>query len=194
MHGTIFTDREMNVRFADSIACGIFRLERSEALGKELYSVIPILRERRREIKSIINMEKSGFVDLTIGERFISVAVRSFSDGVEFTVREDRDGAVKELIQSEKKYRALFEMANDAIFLVKDGRIVEYNRKTLDLFRCSEDCIGSIRPCEMSPIRQKDGTSSFGKAEEKVKAVMDGSPQTFEWIHSRCDGSRFSRR
>ncbi len=96
------------------------------------------------------------------------------------------------LRKSEARYRTLFESAGDAILIIRDGRIVDCNPSTLQLFRCRmEDIVGEAPEGRFSPARQPDGRDSFEKAKEKMELVLGGLPQNFEWRHRRIDGTEF---
>ncbi|MEW6330654.1 MAG: PAS domain S-box protein [Pseudomonadota bacterium] len=96
-----------------------------------------------------------------------------------------------ELRESEKKYRTLFDSANDAIFLMQDGRFVDCNQQTLEIYGCQRHEIIDRTPLDFSPRNQPDGSLSQEKAEQKIRAALAGEPQFFEWEHVRLDGTRF---
>ena len=95
------------------------------------------------------------------------------------------------LRDSESKYKALYEYANDAIFLVKGEHFVECNTKTLDMFGCSKEQILGHSPVEFSPPQQPNGKDSKEEMLEKGELALSGKPQFFEWKHRRHDGSLF---
>ena len=96
-----------------------------------------------------------------------------------------------ELDKSEGKFKMLFENANDSIFIVKEGIIIECNSKTLDIFDCNiEEIIGKT-PAFLSPQYQSDGILSNTKAQTIIDKAVQGKPQRFEWQHQRLNGSIF---
>jgi PAS domain S-box-containing protein len=99
--------------------------------------------------------------------------------------------ALDRLRESEIRYRALFDNANDGIFLMKKGVVVDCNAKFLTIFGCPGGEIIGQEPYRLSPAFQPDGAVSRQKAHEKGRAAMSGEPQFFEWKHCRYDGTLF---
>ena len=95
------------------------------------------------------------------------------------------------LIESEERYRTLFEAANDAILLTQGDRIIDCNPKTLEIFGCTKSQVIRAYPRKFSPGYQPDGQPSRDKARQKIKFAMEGTPQFFEWRHCRYDGFPF---
>lgn len=95
------------------------------------------------------------------------------------------------LIESEQKYRMLFENASDSIMIMNEDIFVDCNEKTLELFRCSKKEFIGQSPYKFSPKKQPDGRSSKEKAREKIKEVIQGKPKIFEWVHQKADGTNF---
>jgi PAS domain S-box-containing protein len=99
--------------------------------------------------------------------------------------------AQENLIESQTKYRTLFESATDGIFLMKDNVFVECNEPALAMFRCTnEEIIGNL-PHIVSPPTQPDGQDSIVKAMHYIEVAYSGQPQFFEWVHKRMDGELF---
>ena len=97
----------------------------------------------------------------------------------------------RNLAASENKYRSLYENANDAILLINEGRFIDCNLKTEEMFgRNRSDIIGHT-PADLSPEFQPDGQTSEKKAFEKLDAALNGKTQFIEWQHMRPDGSVF---
>jgi PAS domain S-box-containing protein len=118
--------------------------------------------------------------------------VGTLSSGQDITEREQAEQALRE---SEAKYRALFEAASDAVFLVEAGRddvrFVDCNQRVLEVFGARrEDVIGKS-PVDFSPPTQPCGRSSLMAGMQRIRAALDGWPQFFEWRHRRLDGGLF---
>ena len=97
----------------------------------------------------------------------------------------------KTLRLSEERHRTLFQSANDAIFTICDGRIVNCNKKTLEMFRCTADELIGKTIEEVSTSIQPDGNKTTAKSRDLVTSAMGGTPQIFEWRHQRNDGTLF---
>lgn len=103
----------------------------------------------------------------------------------------ERQEKHRKLKEQEKRYRLLFNSANDAIFLMDQDIFIECNPKTLELFNCCAEEIIGHPPYEFSPERQQDGRSSEEKAMEKINAALQGESQVFEWTHCQKDRTPF---
>ena len=102
-----------------------------------------------------------------------------------------RHWAVASLRESEHKFKMLFESTNDAILIMDEKVFVDCNRVAETMFACKRDQIIGRTPAELSPERQPDGRLST-EAAEKVRSVLAGAPQFFEWILARRDGTLFN--
>ena len=104
----------------------------------------------------------------------------------------DRKRADEAREASEERFRALFESADEALFLMDGTVFIDTNSKCLEMFglRDRSEMIGRS-PMDYSPPLQPDGRASREKAEELVGAALAGLPQRFYWKHARKDGSTF---
>ena len=100
----------------------------------------------------------------------------------------DRREMEQTLRESEVKFRTLFDVANDANFVLYDGVFVDCNAKALELFGVTRDQFIGQPPSLFSPFVQPDGHDSQERATEYIKRALAGEPQFFEWLHKRPDG------
>lgn len=90
--------------------------------------------------------------------------------------------------KSEKKFRNLFENANDAIYLLRNGRFTDCNRKAMELFGADREKIIGSCPCKFSPPFQPDGRDSREKMTGYLCSTASGSSHMFEWIFKNARG------
>jgi PAS domain S-box-containing protein len=92
------------------------------------------------------------------------------------------------LRENEAKFRTLFEVANDANFILHDGLFVDCNAKALEFFGVSREELIGQPPTLFSPPFQPDGRDSQVKAKDYIERALAGEPQFFEWVNKRQDG------
>jgi len=97
----------------------------------------------------------------------------------------------KSLRENERRYRTLFESANDAILIIQDNTCIDCNQKALEMFGCTREQIIGQAPYKFSPLHQPDGIDSTEKGLGQITKVLDGEPQVFEWNHIRPNGDAF---
>ncbi|MHC4249602.1 MAG: two-component system sensor histidine kinase NtrB [Planctomycetota bacterium] len=100
-------------------------------------------------------------------------------------------GAAEVLRENALQHKALFDAAYDAMFILQGGHFVDCNPRALELFGCTRDEVLGHSPFDFSPDAQPDGQDSAVKGAKKIEAALDGTPQIFEWTHSRADGTLF---
>ena len=199
-------DSKGNLTFVNLNAFEAFRYAREdfEKGVNILQTVAPEDRDRAREnVERIMRGEKLSANEYTLvrkdGSRFSALVhtnpinrgnkrVGFRSIVVDIT---ERKRAEEALLASELKFRTVFEYANDAIFLIKDHRVIDCNEKTLSMFgRAKEQIVGQT-PYSFSTPLQPDGRDSEEKASERMSAVLTSGPQFFEWRHMKPDGISF---
>lgn len=99
--------------------------------------------------------------------------------------------AEKELKESEKKYRFLFEEAPEGYLVIKDGVFVECNHTSEKMIGGSRKDIIGKHPFDISPKFQPDGELSEVKAEAILKSTLMTGGAKFEWVHTKTDGTEF---
>ena len=111
--------------------------------------------------------------------------------GYTFDVTETRKQALQ-LKESDARYRILFEMQNDASFLMEEAKVVACNQKMAELYRAKTptDMIG-LSPWDISPETQPDGQPSREKAWYCLQRSETGNLKPFFWVAQRLDGTEF---
>jgi PAS domain S-box-containing protein len=100
----------------------------------------------------------------------------------------DRREMEQTLKESEAQFRTLFEVANDANFILHNGVFVDCNAKALEFLGVSREELIGQPPTLFSPPHQPDGHDSRLKAREYIERALAGEPQFFEWVNKRPDG------
>ncbi|MCP3688174.1 MAG: PAS domain S-box protein [Gammaproteobacteria bacterium] len=96
-----------------------------------------------------------------------------------------------EIIRQQDLYQSLFESANAAIMLIKDGHFINCNKEALVIFGCKRDQIIGSSYASFSPENQPDGEPSKEQFAANVSRATMGDPQLFRWKHQRMDGTIF---
>ncbi|NIA07932.1 MAG: diguanylate cyclase [Actinobacteria bacterium] len=99
----------------------------------------------------------------------------------------------RQLHQSERKYRTLYESSRDALMLIAPtGKFLSGNAAAVNIFGFrNEKEFASTTLAQCSPDYQPDGTLSSDKAQQMLNvAIKDGS-HFFDWISKRFDGVEF---
>ena len=104
----------------------------------------------------------------------------------DITKRKHADNALK---QSEEKYRILFRDSPDAYLIIVDGVFADCNRAAEKMMGCDRTHIVGQTPAALSPEFQPDGKTSEESAKEKIIETNRNGNKTFEWVHSRANGS-----
>lgn len=108
----------------------------------------------------------------------------------DITERKQAEASLKE---KELKFRTLFENSSDAIFIMSGDTFIECNSATLEVYGCQfpEQILGKT-PFDFSPVHQPNGRDSREYALEIIEAAVSGTPQFFEWIHLKRNGTPFA--
>lgn len=96
------------------------------------------------------------------------------------------------LMQSEDRFRALFERSPDPIWIVgQDGRINLANSAALQTLGFDHDVFHGITLADISPAFQADGQNSADKAKALLALADNEGSLRVEWLHKRADDSLF---
>lgn len=87
----------------------------------------------------------------------------------------------EQLKLSEEKHRMLFEKANDAIFIIKDNKIIDCNQKSLEMFGCKEKEIKGKPVYNLLPEKQPNGADSILGFYDLSLLTLKGESQFLYW-------------
>ncbi|MEQ1527805.1 MAG: PAS domain S-box protein [Methylococcales bacterium] len=100
--------------------------------------------------------------------------------------------AQKALLESENRFRKLFEDTAEAVLLIEDGCFIDANQAALKMLGMDAPEQLLLRsPSEISPEFQPDGQPSLQKAEQMIRQTFESGAQQFEWEHLRANGQAF---
>ncbi len=96
------------------------------------------------------------------------------------------------LIQSENKFRILYESSSDAVMLLDDTGFFDCNEATLRIFGFPDkESFIKLHPNDVSPPYQPDGVDSMKAANNKIAQAFRNGSNKFEWTHMRKNGEVF---
>lgn len=102
----------------------------------------------------------------------------------------ERRRTEKTLRASEANYRAIFDAANDAIFVhdLETGRVIDVNKKMCEMFGYSEEEAKNL-PARLTSAGE--GLFTEDNALRLLKQAVEGQPQLIEWRAKHRDGHLF---
>lgn len=93
----------------------------------------------------------------------------------------------KELSISEKRFRALFDYANDGVVVLdKNGIILNMNQKFCELHGFGKEALIGTH------IRLLESGNNEGEKKERMNRILNGEAMVFETEHCRKDGTKIS--
>jgi PAS domain S-box-containing protein len=103
----------------------------------------------------------------------------------------DRRMVEEQLLESEKRFRRLFEASEDANLIVEDEKFVDFNDAALRMLGANRKDVINKTPFALSPDYQPDGMPSVEKAAIMIQNAREKGFHRFEWVHRKADNSEF---
>lgn len=96
------------------------------------------------------------------------------------------------MYRNQNFYETIFQKSTDGMLIIADGKFVDCNNATVNMLGyTNKEQLLNTHPSELSPEFQPDGRTSYEKAEDNSKFVLEHGSRTFEWVHTRANGENF---
>ncbi len=95
------------------------------------------------------------------------------------------------LRHSRQLYHSFFDNTPDPVLLLRDGRIVDCNRKALSLFRADPEQLIGLEPGDLVEACEEGGSGGPGGLAGAISDAADAGVQTMEWKARRLDSTLF---
>ena len=97
-----------------------------------------------------------------------------------------------DLVESEEKYRLLFEVSEDPMWIIIDNKFVFANAAaTICLGYSSPDDLTKNHPSMLSPEVQSNGQRSYDQSNKMMEIAYNKGYHRFDWEHKRSSGEIF---
>jgi len=194
--GVALVNPEGKIDFCNPAFSKITGYGREEVTDTRIENLTKILHIKHGILNKISNAPKKIKITVKYGNEktveFSHFIPENTAEGYSVIYLKDITNCAEFQEESKTLYRSLFESASDAIFLMKNNKFIDCNKKTLKIFLVSSKSeINGHTPWEFSPPKQPDGLSSIKEARKRIQAALDGRPQRFYWQHRKTDGRVF---
>lgn len=205
-NSVVITDKGGVIRWVNPAFLSVTGYEEHEVLGKPTSklksglhdrafyeSIWETIRRGRVWRGEISNKRKDGTI---YQEEMTITPVRGAGGQIEhfIAIKQDiteRLATSQALVASERKYRRLFEAAHEAIFLLREGEIIDCNRHAKHLLECTRNLTIGKKLHDLAPIRQPDGKDSEVKSADIARLAADREVSELEWKGKRGNGLLF---
>ena len=132
---------------------------------------------------------KSGAADYVTKEHLSRLSYAIISALKQNLIVQEKSFAERTLIESEERYRSIFEKSADPLLLIENYHFIDCNEATLNFLGYKNKAeLFNCHPAELSPENQPDGQNSVEKAIEMMDIAIEKGNNRFEWIHKTKQG------
>ena len=195
-------DISYNYTYVNKKTALYFAIQRDEIIGNDDYMLFDketadqirlndrfVLEQGKKLTKEEVNTSLNGMITTA----FLSTKIPLIREdgtiygicGISTDITE-RKRFELEIMESERKFRTLFDSTRDAVMLLDEKGFFECNRSTLEMFECPDfETFYTFHPAELSPLAQPGGADSMVLANEHIANAMKNGSEYFEWVHKR---------
>jgi PAS domain S-box-containing protein len=120
--------------------------------------------------------------------------IKMFDPEIVLSILEDLKETKEQAMESEEKFRKLFESSNDAMMTLEPPlwKFTSGNIAIINMFNVKDEKqFITLGPWQISPKYQPDGQLSSIKAKKMIGKAMKTGSNFFEWTHKKLNGDDF---
>lgn len=188
--GFFALDEDLVVTFFNQAAERMLNRKSADVVGRYLFAAFPEAKgsifevEYTRAVREKIQVEFETYFPIPPYQGWYAVRVYPFSNGISvyFQNTTEHKHNAAALIESEAKYRRLFELESDALFLIDNeaGQILDVNAAACSLYGFSRDELLARRNVDLS-----------AEPDQTRAATLQGKTRVPVRYHRKKDGTVF---
>ncbi len=140
-------------------------------------------------IRLKLGTQRTYIVDLTMTNLLHVQGIKGIVINIQDNT--DRVEVIKQVYESEEKYRSLLENANDGICLLTIDEIVFSNSKLSSMLGVKHGDLTGVSPLKYAPKYQPDGVLSADRITNVYKRAIEGAKLSLEYRLKRADNTIF---
>ena len=146
---------------------GVISIRDSKPIDKELVKTVEL-------VLQIVSLKVSQFLEKSIYEEELETT--------------SLKAANKKIKEEETKFKYLFENSGDAIFILENNKIVDFNNAAHKLFNYDNKEALYAHPALLVPKYQPDGELSKVKTQRMIEQTILKGHHRFEFVHKDAKG------